>query len=114
MKIAVIGAGAVGGYFGGRLAANGNDVTFLVRGKTFEALRDRPLRVKSINGDFEVRAAATNEPAEILANIVLVAVKAWLVSQAAEAIRKMGSSRSIRTTGTCWRAPPFSGSRALT
>src|SRR2546421_1630607 len=38
MTIAVIGAGAVGGYFGGRLALNGNDVVFLVRGKTFEAL----------------------------------------------------------------------------
>ena len=95
MKIAVIGAGAVGGYFGGRLAANGNDVTFLVRGKTFEALRDRPLRVKSINGDFEVRAAATNEPAKIDADIVLVAVKAWQVSEAAEAIRKMAGRDSV-------------------
>ena len=45
MNIAVIGAGAVGGYFGGRLAAAGNDVTFLVRGKTLEALRAGPLRV---------------------------------------------------------------------
>jgi 2-dehydropantoate 2-reductase len=64
MKIAVIGAGAVGGYFGGRLAADGNDVVFVVRGKTLEALRARPLRVDSIDGNFEVKVA-TDKPAEV-------------------------------------------------
>ena len=95
MKIAVIGAGAVGGYFGGRLAAAGQDVTFLVRGKTLDALRAGPLRVKSIKGDFEVRVAATDEPAEIDAEVVLVAVKAWQISEAAEAIQKMARGDSI-------------------
>jgi 2-dehydropantoate 2-reductase len=95
MKIAVIGAGAVGGYFGGRLATSGNDVTFLVRGKTLEALRGEALRVKSINGDFEVRVAATNEPGEIDPEIVLVAVKAWQVPEAAEAIQKMAARDSV-------------------
>ena len=77
MKIAVIGAGAVGGYFGGRLALNGNDVVFLVRGKTFEALRGSPLRVDSIKGDFEVNVRATDNPAEVGAvEAILVAVKA--------------------------------------
>ncbi len=96
MKIAVIGAGAVGGYFGGRLTASGNDVVFLVRGKTLEALRSGPLRVKSIKGDFEVRVRATNDPADIEApDAVLVAVKAWQVLQAAEAIRKMGAENFV-------------------
>ena len=96
MKIAVIGAGAVGGYFGGRLASAGNDVVFLVRGKTLEALRSGPLRVKSINGDFEVRVRATSDPAEIDApEAVLVAVKAWQVPEAAAAIRKMGAENSV-------------------
>jgi len=95
VKIAVIGAGAVGGYFGGRLAASGNDVTFLVRGKTLEALRAGPLRVKSIKGDFEVRVAATNEPGQIDAEIVLVAVKAWQVPEAAEAVQKMTARDSV-------------------
>ena len=95
MKIAVIGAGAVGGYFGGRLAASGNDVTFLVRGKTLETLRAGPLRVKSINGDFDVRVAASNEPADIEADVVLVAVKAWQAPEAAEAIRKMAERDSV-------------------
>jgi 2-dehydropantoate 2-reductase len=96
MKIAVIGAGAVGGYFGGRLAAAGNEIVFLVRGKTFEALRSGPLRVKSINGDFEVKVRATNDPAEIDSpDTVLVAVKAWQIPEAAEAIRKMGRENSV-------------------
>ena len=56
MRIAVIGAGAVGGYFGGRLALSGNYVVFLVRGKTLEALRDGPLRVDSINGISKLRS----------------------------------------------------------
>jgi len=95
VKIAVIGAGAVGGYFGGRLAAAGNDVTFLVRGKTLEALRSGLLRVKSVKGDFEVRVAATNEPAEIDADVVLVAVKAWQISEAANAIQKIARRDSV-------------------
>jgi 2-dehydropantoate 2-reductase len=96
MKIAVIGAGAVGGYFGGRLAAAGNEVTFLVRGKTLEALRGGLLRVKSINGDFEVRVPATDDPAEIdTADVVLVGVKAWQLSKAADAIQRMPGRSSI-------------------
>lgn len=96
MKIAVIGAGAVGGYFGGRLASAGNDVVFLVRGKTFEALRSGPLRVKSIRGDFEVRVRATNDPAKIdEPDAVLIAVKAWQIPEAAEAIRKMRGENSV-------------------
>src|SRR6478672_9023181 len=95
MKIAVIGAGAVGGYFGGRLALN-HDVVFLVRGKTLEALRSNPLRVESVQGNFKVSARATDNPTEVGAvDAVLVAVKAWQVSEAATAIRKMPGSDSV-------------------
>jgi 2-dehydropantoate 2-reductase len=96
MKIAVIGAGAVGGYFGGNLALSGSDVVFLVRGKTFEALRAGPLRVDSIKGDFEVNVRATDDPADVGAvDAVLVAVKAWQVPEAAAAIEKMPGRESI-------------------
>jgi len=96
MKVAVIGAGAVGGYFGGRLAASGSEVVFLVRGKTLDALRTRPLRVQSIGGDFEVSVRATDDPAEVgEVEAVLVAVKAWQVREAAAAIRKMPGEESI-------------------
>ncbi len=53
MRIAVIGVGAVGGYFGGRLAQAGHDVFFVARGETLDALRSEGLRVKSIAGDFD-------------------------------------------------------------
>lgn len=96
MKIAVIGAGAVGGYFGGRLAMGGNAVSFLVRGKTLQALRSGPLRVESIKGDFEVAVRATDRPEEISdAEIVLVAVKAWQVPEAATVIAKMPADQSV-------------------
>ena len=96
MKIAVIGAGAVGGYFGGRLAQAGNDVVFLVRGATFEALKAGPLRVKSVNGNFDIPVGATDKPAEVGGvDAVLVAVKAWQVPEAAEAIQKMPTQNSV-------------------
>ena len=85
MKIAVIGVGAVGGYFGGRLAQAGHDVFFLARGKTVEALRSEGLRVKSVDGDFEIRgpqaAADPNQVGPV--DVVLVAVKATQVGEVA-------------------------------
>src|SRR5438874_13466922 len=61
MKIALIGVGGVGGYFGGKLAQAGHDVLFIARGATLEALRMRGLRVDSINGDFVIeRVNATD------------------------------------------------------
>jgi len=96
MKIAVIGAGAVGGYFGGRLAFAGSEVVFFVRGKTLEALRTGPLRVQSIGGDFEVSVRATDDPGEVgEVDAVLVAVKAWQVPEAAAAIQRMPGAKSV-------------------
>ena len=57
MRIAVIGAGGVGGYFGGKLAQAGHDVTFVARGRHLAALRERGLIVESSLGDATVRAA---------------------------------------------------------
>lgn len=66
MRTAVIGAGAVGGYFGGRLAEAGHEVVFVARGGTLEALRAGSLRLESPNGDLHLRpVAATEDPAEI-------------------------------------------------
>ena len=81
MKIAVIGAGGVGGYFGGRLARAGYDVTFLARGEHLREIRQNGLRVKSVNGDFIIgNAQATDSIHEIgPADIIILAVKAWQV-----------------------------------
>ena len=91
MKIAVIGAGGVGGYFGGRLAQAGIDTTFIVRGATLEALRTRGLRVDSIAGDFVIeRPQATGDPRSVgPVDAVLLAVKAWQIADAAESAKPL-------------------------
>jgi len=91
MRIAVFGAGAVGGYFGGRLAQAGEDVVFIARGAQLQALRERGLRVESPKGDFSVNPArATDDPAQVeTVDAVLVGVKTWQVPDAAEAMRPL-------------------------
>ena len=88
MRIAVIGAGGVGGYFGGKLAQAGVDVTFIARGATLEALRTNGLRVDSIGGDFTVsRLHVTDDAAAVgPVDAVLVAVKTWQIPEAAKQI----------------------------
>ncbi len=84
MRIAIIGAGGVGGYFGGRLARAGNDVSFVARGEHLAAMRRDGLRVRSVAGDFTVHPVrATDRPAEVgPVDAVLVATKTWQVAEA--------------------------------
>ena len=91
MRIAVFGTGGVGGYFGGKLAQAGEDVTFIARGKHLQAIRADGLQVDSINGDFMVKPAqATDNPAEVgPVDLVLAATKAWQVPEAAEAMKPL-------------------------
>jgi 2-dehydropantoate 2-reductase len=91
MRIAVFGAGGVGGYFGGRLALAGEDVVFIARGAHLQAMRQEGLRVESPKGNFTVPSVqATDAPAQVgPVDAVLVAVKAWQVPEAAQAIRPM-------------------------
>ena len=79
MRIAVLGTGGVGGYFGGRLAAAGHDVTFMARGAHLEAIRANGLVVTSVLGDFTVQPAkATDDITSIgQVDVVLLAVKTW-------------------------------------
>jgi 2-dehydropantoate 2-reductase len=97
MRIAIFGSGSVGGYFGGRLARAGEDVVFIARGAHLNALLDSGLRVDSINGDFVVPSVqATDDPSTIgTVDLVLVGVKAWQVSEAAEAIRPMVGPETV-------------------
>ena len=85
MRIAVVGAGAVGGYFGGRLAEAGEDVVFVARGRTLEVLRDRGLEIESSLGDLRLAdVSATDDPSSSgTFDAVIVAVKAWQVPEAA-------------------------------
>jgi 2-dehydropantoate 2-reductase len=85
MRVVVLGAGAVGGYFGGRLAQAGAEVTWFARGATLAALRTEGLAVESLNGDFRLPPqVATDRPEEVgEAEVVLLGVKAWQVVDAA-------------------------------
>lgn len=85
MRIAIVGAGGVGGYFGGKLAAAGVDTVFVVRKKTFDELR-----VDSIHGDFRVKVYVTDDPASAgQVDAVLMCVKAWQLKDAAKSILPM-------------------------
>jgi 2-dehydropantoate 2-reductase len=84
MRIAVYGAGSVGGYFGGRLAQAGTDVHLIARGPHLAALRAHGLRVRSVQGDFTVRVPATDDPASIgPCDYVLFCVKSFDTQAAA-------------------------------
>lgn len=89
MKICIYGTGAVGGYFGGRLAQAGHGVTFIARGRHLEAIKANGLSVQSINGDFTIHPATTTDrPDQVgLVDVVLCCVKSWQVAEAAASMR---------------------------
>jgi 2-dehydropantoate 2-reductase len=91
MRIAVMATGAVGGYFGARLAQAGHEVAFVARGRQLEALRARGLRVTSPLGDVHLRdIEVTDEPAGIGAvDLVLFTVKLWDTTEAADAVKPL-------------------------
>lgn len=88
MKIYIVGTGGVGGYFGGRLARAGHDVTFVARDQHRAAIETKGLRVKSIAGDFSVMPAnVIGQVAEIAdPDLVLFAVKTYDTDKASEAL----------------------------
>jgi 2-dehydropantoate 2-reductase len=99
MKIAVLGSGAVGGYYGARLAQAGEDVVFVARGAHLAAIRERGLKIRSPLGDFVTKAAAEEHTAEIgPVDLVIVAVKAYDNATALPAIAPMlGASTAVLT-----------------
>ena len=91
MRIAIFGTGGVGGYFGGRLAEAGNDVTFIARKEHLQAIKNHGLKVDSPAGDFVIfPARATDDPGEVgEVDLVILGVKAWQVGEAASAIKPL-------------------------
>ena len=88
MRFLVLGAGAVGGYFGGRLAEAGRDVTFLVRGPRAAALAEHGLKVESPLGDFQVPVkTATADRVGGPYDVVLLTAKHYDLDAAIDAIR---------------------------
>ncbi|MBT8260486.1 MAG: 2-dehydropantoate 2-reductase, partial [Bacteroidia bacterium] len=89
MNIVVIGAGGVGGFFGGKLAKAGFDVTFVVRGANKKTIDANGLQIKSIDGDFKIYPKTIESVFEIdQVDLILLAVKSWQI----EAIAKQSKS----------------------
>ena len=90
VKVAVYGAGGVGGYFGGRLAETGADVHLIARGDHLDALQQDGLRVQSVSGDFEVDLPASEDPSDIgPCDYVLFTVKSFDTEAAARELRPL-------------------------
>ena len=97
MKVLIVGAGAVGGYFGAKLARAGHEVVFTARGKNLQALIERGLAVESFEGDF-VQArirAAESASGQGPFSLVLVCVKAY---DTARAIETLGSELELEAS----------------
>ena len=99
MRIAVMGAGAVGGYFGGVLANQGEDVVLIARGAHGDAIAKNGLQVDSHWGNFNVNVRVTDEPSSIgVVDLVLYCTKLYSNAEALPSIKRMiGPSTSILT-----------------
>lgn len=89
MKILIYGIGGVGGYFGGKLAKAGNEVTMIARGKHLQAIRENGLEVESINGDFKVfpKLATSDVNEAETPELVILGVKSWQIEAAAQELK---------------------------
>ncbi len=97
MKIAILGTGGVGGYFGAKLVQAGNDVSFLARGAHLRAIQKSGLKVKSILGDFQVSGVkATDKIAELKnSELILICVKAWQVKEIRDDLKTIVDSNTV-------------------
>jgi 2-dehydropantoate 2-reductase len=91
MRFVVFGTGGAGGYFGAQLALAGENVVFIARGQHLEAIRTIGLRLETPAGETIIQPAeATDDPTQVTdVDVVLLGVKAWQVTEAAQAIRPM-------------------------
>ena len=97
MKIAIIGTGAVGGYFGAKLAQAGFSVNFLARGKQLAAIPGNGLTIKSILGDFQVSdLQATDKISKLgLSDLIIIGTKAWQIVEIREPLQEILKESSI-------------------
>lgn len=91
MKIAIFGTGGVGGYFGGRLAQAGEDVTFIARGEHHKAIQQTGLKISSTLGDFAIHPAQAVDSTEAIGvvDLIVLALKAWQLAPALEQIQNL-------------------------
>ena len=95
MRILIMGAGGVGGYFGAVLAKAGFEVTFLARGRHLTAMENTGLKVSSPKGDFQLERVNVVESLENMGpvDVILLAVKAWQVNDCARALNRLKANK---------------------
>jgi 2-dehydropantoate 2-reductase len=101
LKVAVVGAGGTGAYYGGALARAGAEVTMIARGPHLEAIKKNGLQLNSLLlGDFLIETAATDDMSSIgVVDLVIFAVKSWGTEAAIEAMRGLvGDDTTIIST----------------
>ncbi len=100
MRIAIVGAGGVGGYFGARLQASGTDVAFVARGSHLTAMRTHGLRLHSPKGDLHLpQVHATDDPSTIgVVDVVLLTVKMYDLEAAATALDPLMGADTVVVT----------------
>jgi 2-dehydropantoate 2-reductase len=96
MKIAAMGAGGVGGYFGARLQQAGHEVSFFARGRHLKALQEKGLTLESAHGNAQLKVRVYEDPREAgVVDVVLFAVKLWDTESAAERLRPIIGDKTI-------------------
>ena len=99
MRFCIVGSGAVGGYFGAKLAHAGHDVTFLARGAHLEAIRSRGLAVKSVLGDFTARGAAEDRAEQVQpVDVAILAVKTYSNPEALPMLKTIMRDNAVALT----------------
>ncbi|MGG4444440.1 ketopantoate reductase family protein [Brevibacillus fortis] len=97
MKVLVLGAGGIGGYFGGRLVESGVDVTFLVRERRYKQLQERGLRIQSVHGDLLLEQPQLIQAGEEAGpfDVVLLSNKAYTLEESVDAIAPYVSEDTV-------------------
>ena len=96
MRVAIVGAGGVGGYFGGTIARAGHEVRLFARGENRDAIRSRGLEVRKPEGAWNVAVVATDNVTELLpADLVIVAVKSYSLSEVAPVVARLAEAGAV-------------------
>jgi 2-dehydropantoate 2-reductase len=97
MHFLVVGTGAIGGYFGARLLASGQQVSFIARGQQFKAIKEKGLTVESINGDLHLDNVTISEQINPICvyDVIIVAVKSYQLADISEQIVRAISEKSV-------------------
>jgi 2-dehydropantoate 2-reductase len=96
MRIAIVGAGGVSGYFGGLLAKAGHDARLLARGENRDAIRSRGLEIREPDGTWTVNVIATDRVEELLpVDLALVAVKSYSLAEVAPTVRRLAEGGAV-------------------